>query len=348
MRHGGIGIQDPSKMAQWDYEASQRITAEMIEKILQQEIDFVPSNELLRDRVKEIENLKEEMHVETLRKIVADPETPQYAKKNLELAQEKGSGAWLTTVPVQAMGYALNKDEFRAGICLRYGWRIKNMPQHCACGTKNDIDHALCCKLGGNTIFRHNRVRDTIAELLKEVTTDVITEPPLAPLESSNYRQDATRGNKSDAARLDIACMGIYSPLERTYMDVRIFHAGAPSYRNKTLTQLYQEHERSKKSEYNARIVNVEKGSFVPLIFSTAGGLGQEARKFTKRLAGLISVKTGEKYSHVKSHITTRIRIALLKSVLVSVRGSRTKNKEHTLPPGQIPFGLVASDEFIG
>ena len=111
---------------------------------------------------------------------------------------------------------------------------------HTVCQKKNDIDHALSCKTGGYTIFRHNRIRDTIAEILREVCTDVVVEPPLTPLESDTYTEGRNNSmNVKDGARLDIACVGLFSPLEKTYMDVRIFHAGAPSYRNRTLASLY-------------------------------------------------------------------------------------------------------------
>ena len=43
-------------------------------------------------------------------------------KRSLELAGEKGAGAWLSALPLQSLGYDLNKQEFRDGICLRYSW----------------------------------------------------------------------------------------------------------------------------------------------------------------------------------------------------------------------------------
>ena len=81
-------------------------------------------------------------------------------KRNLDLALEKGSGAWLTALPVQAWGYTLNKQEFRDSVCLRYGWSIPNTPSFCQCGQKNSIDHTLSCKKGGYVVMRHNKVRD--------------------------------------------------------------------------------------------------------------------------------------------------------------------------------------------
>ena len=216
------------------------------------------------------------------------------------------------------------------------------MPTYCACQKMNDIDHALSCKTGGYTIFRHNRIRDTIAEILREVCTDVVVEPPLTPLESDTYTDGMNnRMNTTDGARLDIACIGLFSPLERTYMDVRIFHAGAPSYRNRTLPSLYTENENSKKRQYNSRVINIEKSTFTPLVFSTSGGMGKECKNLIRRCAYLISNKRGERYADVMSHITTRIRMALLKSTLISIRGYRGKQKINEQPLDAIPFNLV-------
>ena len=43
--------------------------------------------------------------------------------------------------------------------------------------------------------------------------------------------------------------------------------------------------------EVNRRVLEVEKATFTPLVFSTTGGMGKEAEKFHKRLAALISEK---------------------------------------------------------
>ena len=34
-------------------------------------------------------------------------------KRNLLLAQEKGAGSWLNALPIKALGYTLNKQEFK-------------------------------------------------------------------------------------------------------------------------------------------------------------------------------------------------------------------------------------------
>ena len=40
---------------------------------------------------------------------------------------------------------------------------------------------------------------------------------------------------------------------------------------------LYLHHQKLKKNQYNARIIQIEKGSFTPLIFSCTGGAGPKA-----------------------------------------------------------------------
>ena len=85
----------------------------------------------------------------------------------ISAASEKGTSAWLSALPLQRLGYLLNKQEFRDSIALRYGWPIKDMPKHCACGKDNSIDHALSCKKGGYVVMRHNTIRNIEAKLMK-------------------------------------------------------------------------------------------------------------------------------------------------------------------------------------
>ena len=134
------------------------------------------------------------------------------------MACEKGSSSWLSALPLKSYGYCLNKSEFRDAVALRYGWCIPNVPSFCACGAKNDINHNLSCKKGGYIIYRHNIIRDTEADLLREICIDVETEPQLQP---TNADELSARSNSADQARLDISAVGLWSPFERSYFDVR-------------------------------------------------------------------------------------------------------------------------------
>ena len=240
-------------------------------------------------------------------------------KRYVELAGEKGAGAWLSALPLQALGYVLNKQEFRDSIYLRYGWMIPNTPTYCGCKVKNSVNHTLNCKLGGYVTMRHNNIRDLEASLLKEVCKDVKVEPELLPI--GNVETQSS--NRADKARLDVSAVGVWSSMERTFLDVRVMHPNSPSYIDKTPDQIYSQHEKEKKRSYNHRIMHVDKGSFTPLIYSTTGGMGPEATRFHKRLAELISVKRGESYADVVNHIRTKIRFSLLRSILLAIRGER-------------------------
>ena len=84
-------------------------------------------------------------------------------------------------------------------------------------------------------------------------------------------------------------------------------------------------HENEKKRLYSERVLDIEHGTFTPLVFTTTGGMGKECLKYHSRLAQLIAIKKGEQYAKTISWIRTRTSFALLRSALVCLRGSRTR-----------------------
>ena len=92
-----------------------------------------------------------------------------------------------------------------------------------------------------------------------------------------------------------------------------------------SLEALYAENENQKKRAYNERVINVEKATFTPLVFTTTGGMGPECQKLNKRIAESIAHKRNEEYSHVMKHIRCKLRFALLKATLIAIRGVRGK-----------------------
>ena len=53
--------------------------------------------------------------------------------------------------------------------------------------------------------------------------------------------------------------------------------------------RIYRSHENMKKRSYQARICEVEHGTFTPLVFSATGRMSDEAYAFYKHLASLLS-----------------------------------------------------------
>ena len=148
-------------------------------------------------------------------------------------------------------------------------------------------------------------------------------------MDSEDYRNNGGIGNKSDNARLDISAIGVWGPFEKSYFDVRVVHVNAPSYISKSIEQVYKQHENEKKSQYNNRVLQVEKGSFIPnLVMSTSGGMAKEATRHHKRVGELISSRRDARYTDIMRYIRTRLRFALLRTVLASVRGVRGKRSD--------------------
>ena len=131
--------------------------------------------------------------------------------------------------------------------------------------------------------------------------------------------------NTTKGARLDISVRGFWTPLDRAFTDIRVLNPQALSNRDQSLYQMYRTHENEKKRHYNDRVLNVEKATFTPLVFSATGGMGKEATRFYKHLAEKISSKTGQQYGDTIAFIRRRLRFDLLKTCLISLRGYRGK-----------------------
>ena len=189
--------------------------------------------------------------------------------KAINQAKEKGASNWLSAIPSQEHGFTLNKSEFRDALAIRYNKSLKGLPSDCPCGKKFSLDHALNCKRGGFIIIRHNRIRDFEANLLQQTCNDVETEPPLQRLEGEQLT-----GLTGDGARPDIRARGFWRPGQNAYFDVLVTNLNATSQSHLTPEKIYAKYEGKKKANYNERIMQVEHGTFTPLIYSINGGTG--------------------------------------------------------------------------
>ena len=169
--------------------------------------------------------------------------------------------------------------------------------------------------------MRHNQIRDLEANLMSEVCKDMQREPQLLPLSGETFEQRST--NTAAEARLDISARGIWNTVDKTFFDVRIFHPGAQSNKAATIDAAFEKHEGEKKRTYNRRVLEVEKATFTPLVFSTSGGMGKEAEKFHRRLASLIAEKRNTPYSDCMSYLRKKVSFCLLRTTLAALRGYR-------------------------
>ena len=286
-RYGGMGILKPEEWSDFEFEASKKVTEKLKALIIRQDFDTnINATEIVVVK-REVKNEKEILWKTKYETICAELNTS--TKRALDNAQQKGASSWLTSLPIAWLGFVLNKQEFRDSISLRYNWHIDNVPNYCGCGSANNIDHCLTCRHGGYVVMRHNQIRDTIADVMKEVCHDVQVEPHLIPIEGESLIN--SNASTEDNARLDVSGRGVWAPFDRTFIDIRVTHPNCRSNREKPLSLIYQQHENEKKRKYNERVLNVERGSCTPAVFLTTGGMSPECKRFVNRLADLYAVK---------------------------------------------------------
>ena len=96
------------------------------------------------------------------------------------------------------------------------------------------------------------------------VCYDVASEPTLQPLASEDLNGGA---NTAADARLDVHCRGFWERQRAAFFDIRVCHPNADSYKELSPKQIYKLHEDEKKRKYASRIIEVENGTFTPLVF---------------------------------------------------------------------------------
>ena len=262
-------------------------------------------------------------------------------KRAMHLAQEKGASSWLTALPLKALSYTLNKQEFRDSIALRYSWGIGNIPRVCACGQKNSLHHTLDCKLGGFVAMRHDSLKYRTAGLLRDAgCKDIKIEPELLPVAENNFHH-RKRTNTQPSARLDVSAVGVWSRFERSMFDIRVTHPNCLSNLGKSPTEIYREHENLKKVEYEERVLNSEKATFTPLVFTTSGGMGPDCTFLLKKLGQKIADKKKEGYSDVIRHIRTGLRFDILRSTLIGIRGERGKSRKQDVNVLEVSLNII-------
>ena len=132
------------------------------------------------------------------------------------------------------------------------------------CGDRFIVSRALLCE-GDFVAQRHDGIQNLLTSLLSKVCKDVDVKPHLLPIDSEvfNLRSTVT----SPEARLDIKAGSFWSRGETAFFDVCRTHENSTCNQNKSTESIFVEHEKDKKRNYQQRVVDVEMGSFTPLVF---------------------------------------------------------------------------------
>ena len=160
------------------------------------------------------------------------------------------------------------------------------------------------------------------ANLLSQVCSNVQIEPHLQPLSGKTLSHCTS--NAENKARLDISAKGFWNTShELSFFDVRVFNPLAKSHINQSLSTCYRKNE-NEKCEYEERACNVKHGTFAPLVFSSASGMGPIPTTFYRRLASFLSDKLHQSYNQTIRWLCCHLSSSLLRSVIICLRGARS------------------------
>ena len=127
---GGLGLGNPFLEARHEYASSVKVTRPLVEQTVSQSHQL-PEDSLTKLAQQEVrsERLKELEHrAESIKEM-----EPKKTQRASDLVTEKGSSAWLIVLPLQDLGFNLNKREFHM---LNYAttgqWKIS--PPHVLVG----------------------------------------------------------------------------------------------------------------------------------------------------------------------------------------------------------------------
>ena len=268
LRHGGLGIPILSEIAESQFQGSQAITLPLVTIMITQG-NKLPNKTEVNEIKRKITNEQELLISEQALKVKQN-QTP-HTLKVVQDAKMPGASSWLGVLPLAEFGLALNKGEFSDALSFKYGRPLKGLPAICPCGQKCNVTHALNCKKGGFVAMRHNNLRDFEADMLSKIVNDVETEPELQPVTG-----EIVEGLSGNASRPDIRARGVWRAGQNAFFNVRLTNTHSPSQIHLTTESVLKKHEHEKKRIYNRRIMNIEHGTFTPLVFSVSGGMGKE------------------------------------------------------------------------
>ena len=337
IKDGGMGIEILANISDAEFDRSVQVTAPLA-AIIALQGDELPS----REQVEKAKSLMREQKAESAesKKERIDSTIQGDTMRIIQQSRQPGTSNWLSALPLSSHHLNLNKGEFRDACALRYSKHLTGLPSVCVCGQPFNVTHAMNCKQGGFISARHDNIRDFEARLLAQVCKDVEVEPPLQPLSNEHLPRGA---NKRSDARLDVRARGFWRRGQNAYFDIRVTNASAASQINAPLQSILKKHENEKKRKYNERVMQVDSGSFTPLVFSTVGSMGPETVAYHKALAERIAQKKDERYSDVISYIRTMLSSLSVKSALLCLRGSRGQPGRKVQAAGE-DFGIINQD----
>ncbi len=250
----------------------------------------------------------------------------------MKLSQEKGASAIVTTLCLEEGDFYFNRSDWCDIVDMRYMWTPPNLPSHCPCGKPFSMRHSQICPVGGFRDMRHRNVIQTIDKPMKLAHNDVDSDEPvlqpvpdmLKPALLAKYKSV----NVSDEARADMRVNSFWGNNRQAFFDIRVFYPFACS-NQKQVSQMYKAHVNEKKRKYCQRVIEVDHGTFSPLVCASTGSVDEEFAVVLKVLAHKVAAKTNQRYAHVIGLLRCELSFSLMRSAIRMLRGSRRLRRGH-------------------
>ncbi|CAH3151264.1 unnamed protein product [Porites lobata] len=217
---GGLGIPDLKSEAPQQFAASRLITTAHVDSITSQSSIMVSgerSTEELKRHQQSLKRASAKVKMDSI-----DSSLSLGLLRLVNQSRDKGASSWLNAMPLADKDLALNKQEFRDSLRLRYDLPLVDLPSHCICGDK----FTIC--------------------------NNVEIEPRLQPLD--NERFHLRSAVTSSEAKLDIKAGGFWARGVTAFFDVRVTHVNSKCYQSKPTSEVFKEQEEEKKRKYQQRV----------------------------------------------------------------------------------------------
>ena len=199
---------------------------------------------------------------------------------------------------------------------------------------------------GGFVAQMHDDIGELLTLLISRTCKDVELELRLQPIDNEIF--DLRTKTTSPEARLHIKAGGFWSKGVTAFFYIRVTHVNSRSNQDREPTaMIFKVQENEKKRKYQQRVLDVEMGSFTPLVFATKGGMGVECQMFLRDLAEELSKKDGEPYVALITWLRTRLSFEILRSVHLCVRGSRKAFRSANEVVNDFRLSVNAAEVFL-
>ena len=322
LRHMGLGITDLTSTADEQYRASTDASAYLV-KALTPSDDAPPFScaanvDCIVNAKKAHRRRLEEAHKHTIAILRGNSDSCLTDKYEKKVAGDESPGEWLGAYPTGRSDFLVSRDEYRVGICIRYGKNPMHLPEVCdGCGCANSLEHSLICRKGGLIDGRHRVINDVVGDICVKAFSNgaVKIEPPIFP-------PGAVEPGEVANSRGDISVLGLWSADRKGFIDTTISHTESPSYVGRTAAKVLLSRQQAKKKKY-AAICHLQGAHFTPFALSTSGQLAPEASALLKRLAYVLTEKWNRPLAVIHRYIRELVSFAVVRACTHCVFGQR-------------------------